>query len=68
MANKIRCPYCYHEFGNSWEYFDEDFKSDDDTTTFNCEECGKDFQCTLDITYHYECEKIEDETENNKQG
>lgn len=51
FGNQIKCPYCKHEETDSWEW--EELRHSDDTTEHECEECGKNFNITLSISYEY---------------
>lgn len=51
--DEVTCPWCRHEWGDSWEYADE-------TGTETCEECGKRFTYARDINVVYYMEKAGD--------
>ena len=60
MMNKnIICPYCYHNFNNSMEYFHEGLDGDGDEDIIDCTACDKKFKIVLHVEYYYSSEKNE---------
>lgn len=52
-TNEIVCPFCGHEFGDSWE-IDGD---SEDLGLIDCEECYKEFYAVRNIRVDYSTEK-----------
>ena len=50
FTDEIVCPYCGNECRNSWEFSDED--------RYECDECGKEFFHTRNVSIDYSTEKI----------
>lgn len=48
----IKCPYCDHEWEDSWEFTD-------DEGTHECHECGKEFNVSRDIDITYSTSRID---------
>lgn len=48
MSAEIECPYCEHEFTDSWEYADTDRKQ-----LVECEECSKIFELYVEYSVSY---------------
>lgn len=48
---EITCPFCGYEVGDSWE-----IKSDSGER--ECDECGKEYQWSRDITVEYQSDPI----------
>lgn len=48
-TDEIVCPYCGHEHGDSYEYFSRN----DESTNIECDECGKHFRATMQMTTDY---------------
>jgi hypothetical protein len=46
--DEITCPYCKHKLSESWECGDSDDKRE-------CEECGKFFFYSREVTVEYRC-------------
>lgn len=48
-TREITCPYCGHEMSDSWEYD----SGSEDLGEIECEECGKKYYATRNITIDY---------------
>jgi len=46
-TREIICPHCAYEFGDSWEY------NDDNGDDIDCLECGNNFELTVDFDITY---------------
>lgn len=57
-ANEVTCPYCGHEWGDSWELRSEEGKD-------KCEECGKTFRWNRESRVWYN--STSDCTDNNEE-
>jgi DNA-directed RNA polymerase subunit RPC12/RpoP len=54
LTDEIVCPYCGHEHGDSHEYFERQLFAD-----VECAECGKEFECSQDVSVTYTSSKKE---------
>lgn len=59
-AEKITCPYCDHEFDNSFEYLHDGFDSDGADDIISCENCCHEFKIILHIEYSFDSYGIEE--------
>ena len=57
-SSVIVCPYCYHEFTDSWEY---NAMLRDGGEDIECEHCEKKFSVCMDVSVDYTSHKIEGE-------
>lgn len=53
LTDEIVCPYCGHEFSDSYEFEGED--------KIICYECNKEFGCMSHIRINYSTKKIKEE-------
>ena len=50
--NAIKCPYCNHEFSDSWEYDEEDDQA-------TCESCDRQFNLSVYVSTTYSTSRID---------
>jgi DNA-directed RNA polymerase subunit RPC12/RpoP len=55
FTDEIVCPYCGHEFGDSWEFNDSDGKKID------CYECDKTFELSVNFEATYTTRRIKED-------
>jgi hypothetical protein len=53
-TSDIICPHCGEEYGDSWEY------NDDDGETLNCISCGEPFHLSVDFNVSYTTKKLKE--------
>ncbi|CDN44016.1 hypothetical protein [Paenibacillus sp. P22] len=58
--DEITCPYCGHEFSDSFEHLNG---WEEDLGNIECSDCNKTFRCTANFSVSYSTEKIEEEGE-----
>ena len=49
IESEVTCPYCKHQFSDSWEHHWEDGEGD----TVECDKCGKKFDVVMCVTVDY---------------
>lgn len=54
-TDEIVCPHCGYEFGDSWEY------DEDDGEMIECQDCDKSFRLDVNYTVSYVSSKVEKE-------
>lgn len=60
MEDSIICPYCDHEFSDSWEYAHYEGTSYD---LVDCDSCSRTFRLTVQTDVSYTTKPLEEEGE-----
>ena len=57
LTDELVCPYCGHEFGDSWEYFSDD--GGQTSRRLKCDECERELFAEVVVDISYTTRKLE---------